>query len=450
MTTANVLSDNELTTESCQRPRSLETCVSSYSPVPLGSTEDLQTWLQQAFPVNPSPSPESSEAQTMTAICGQQPCAVYKSSDPNMSFSKMFLALSQHDPSIVYVAGLVDGEGSIGILSSEKGQQYYAEVTIGMSDKASNLLKAVQERFGGTIVHGRGKTEKWAASMKWRIGGDAALDFLRQIQPYLMLKLHQAETCLKLVGIMDSMELNPNGTKKWTEKTRKAAARLKEEMHRLNKKGPDAPDAGAGWYKPQETLFGTLEKFSGPWPKAGLIVAGEYYPQPKWVRRISEIGSGLLPTPNADMGDATNKLIPKGNHFVRPSGVKAHLRLTEYVKQWPTPRAGTDTMCGETGHWQMLQGTELETGRGQLNPMWVEWLMGWPIGWTSLEPLAPEAWQQWLDTALHTWWVEEPPIPRIAGGIKHRVDRLKAIGNGQVSVVAATAWQLLTEDLCNH
>lgn len=24
---------------------------------------------------------------------------------------------------------------------------------------------------------------------------------------------------------------------------------------------------------------------------------------------------------------------------------------------------------------------------GQLNPNWVEWLMGWPPGWTDLKPL---------------------------------------------------------------
>jgi hypothetical protein len=24
-------------------------------------------------------------------------------------------------------------------------------------------------------------------------------------------------------------------------------------------------------------------------------------------------------------------------------------------------------------------------GPGQLNPMWVEWLMGYPVGWTDLE-----------------------------------------------------------------
>jgi hypothetical protein len=30
---------------------------------------------------------------------------------------------------------------------------------------------------------------------------------------------------------------------------------------------------------------------------------------------------------------------------------------------------------------------ELETKKtGQLNPSWVEWLMGWPIGWTDLKP----------------------------------------------------------------
>jgi hypothetical protein len=32
---------------------------------------------------------------------------------------------------------------------------------------------------------------------------------------------------------------------------------------------------------------------------------------------------------------------------------------------------------------------------GQLNPDWVEWLMGWPVGWTSLEPLSAERFRAW-------------------------------------------------------
>ena len=33
---------------------------------------------------------------------------------------------------------------------------------------------------------------------------------------------------------------------------------------------------------------------------------------------------------------------------------------------------------------------------GPLNPTWVEWLMGWPIGWTDCEPLAMDKFRQWL------------------------------------------------------
>ena len=34
-------------------------------------------------------------------------------------------------------------------------------------------------------------------------------------------------------------------------------------------------------------------------------------------------------------------------------------------------------------------------GGGQLNPDWVEWLMGWPIGWTASEPLAMARFREW-------------------------------------------------------
>jgi DNA (cytosine-5)-methyltransferase 1 len=43
------------------------------------------------------------------------------------------------------------------------------------------------------------------------------------------------------------------------------------------------------------------------------------------------------------------------------------------------------------------------------------------------------------------WWVAEPGLGRVADGVACRVDRLKAIGNGQVPIVAALAWRLLLE-----
>jgi hypothetical protein len=70
---------------------------------------------------------------------------------------------------------------------------------------------------------------------------------------------------------------------------------------------------------------------------------------------------------------------------------------------WPTPR--TKGMCGGTGSWELLKkNTTIEEARkmgagngGKLNPMWVEWLMGWPLGWTDLKPLETDKFHKWQD-----------------------------------------------------
>jgi len=45
------------------------------------------------------------------------------------------------------------------------------------------------------------------------------------------------------------------------------------------------------------------------------------------------------------------------------------------------------------------------------------------------------------------WWSTEPSVGRVANGLAGAVDRIKAIGNGQVPLCAATAWKLLKERL---
>lgn len=71
--------------------------------------------------------------------------------------------------------------------------------------------------------------------------------------------------------------------------------------------------------------------------------------------------------------------------------------LQTMVRMYPTPTTGAG-MCGGTGNYQQLKALE-EAGQiteeerrsmaagngGQLNPTWVEWLMGFPTGWTDLD-----------------------------------------------------------------
>ncbi len=90
--------------------------------------------------------------------------------------------------------------------------------------------------------------------------------------------------------------------------------------------------------------------------------------------------------------------------------------------------------------------TETDGKTGRLSPDWVEWLMGWPDGWTSLRPLAPEAFGQWRGS---TSWFDHDPAddgktPRVALGVEARAARIRALGNGQVPRVVAAAWEALT------
>lgn len=45
---------------------------------------------------------------------------------------------------------------------------------------------------------------------------------------------------------------------------------------------------------------------------------------------------------------------------------------------------------------QINLGMSVSHESGRLNPPWVEWLMGWPIGWTDSKPLETDRFQQWL------------------------------------------------------
>jgi DNA (cytosine-5)-methyltransferase 1 len=66
-----------------------------------------------------------------------------------------------------------------------------------------------------------------------------------------------------------------------------------------------------------------------------------------------------------------------------------------------------------------------------------------------------ERWGVWSDKNCESKWdlhsiFNQPEPVRMADGVAARVDRLKAIGNGQVPQVAGIAWKLLNERLANR
>lgn len=110
---------------------------------------------------------------------------------------------------------------------------------------------------------------------------------------------------------------------------------------------------------------------------------------------------GLWPTPTSRDWKDTPGMDTEG-----PDGRNRVDMLARAVynpeKRFPTPRGseGGVGMCGGEGSRQQLESLEsqghisseekssMQSGSGgRLNPDWVEWLMGLPIGWTALKPL---------------------------------------------------------------
>lgn len=116
------------------------------------------------------------------------------------------------------------------------------------------------------------------------------------------------------------------------------------------------------WKTRQCSLLEDSEPFLPTWPQWGLMRDGECLARTTPVLRTSAKESGYWPTPTAMTASGGAALCKWG-------GSRARLKL----------RA-------------MVTSKELN---GPLNPEFPSWLMGWPIGWTSLMPLAMGKFQEW-------------------------------------------------------
>jgi len=196
----------------------------------------------------------------------------------------------------------------------------------------------------------------------------------------------------------------------------------------------------ASWKTAQCLLLGGSELFKETWPKWGRMIAGVCWELTTLAPTTRGTGSGSWPTPiasdskgslGAHRGDGRPKTnlarevkmwptptvrdcntIKKVTRASGSSGGGTPLVLAALGKdghgnptsRWPTPRASMQDMG--TMEMSRYSGTERKTGSGraqynpenggQLNPTWVEWLMGWPLGWTDLKPLEMGKFQQWL------------------------------------------------------
>ena len=172
--------------------------------------------------------------------------------------------------------------------------------------------------------------------------------------------------------------------------------------------------ASSSWRTCELCLDGDSTPFSGDWPNSGTMRNGACCPREPLAHRIAGSGcssSGGWPTPRSSPNEnRTTKVAPSHGktHGSTLAGEACEFWLT------PTTRDHKDGACADAdvptnallgraacrcslpapppagsggGYSQTIQ-----TSRLRLNPLFVEWAMGWPLGWTDFVPVETASW----------------------------------------------------------
>ena len=139
------------------------------------------------------------------------------------------------------------------------------------------------------------------------------------------------------------------------------------------------PDT-ALWKTAQCSLLEDLEQSLEIWPRWGSMRNGECYRQPMLVQITLESESGL------------SERIPNNIDFFHTpcttgidGGSNSRKALKKRMEKLPTPLSSD-----YKGVQRMRDNHQNDLAAvvgGSVNPIFSEWLMGWPLGWTDLKPL---------------------------------------------------------------
>lgn len=201
------------------------------------------------------------------------------------------------------------------------------------------------------------------------------------------------------------------------------------------------------WKTPQCSLFGDSDECLETLPKSGITRNGLLWERTTLARPTGESVCGFWRTPDTGAGGeiSAEKAADFAAGKTRASGSVIQVRLCDQVRHpqlWPTPtvcgnnnRKGLSKTSGdglatavltyptpkcqdagaalfdrrkgnlgEVIHGKYLNGGSAtpQTKSARLNPNWVEWLMGWPIGYTDSKPLATDKFRSWRQQLLES------------------------------------------------
>jgi len=133
---------------------------------------------------------------------------------------------------LAYMAGYVDGEGSIGIQKNEGREPpgYQHRFSVKSTDPRS--VEWIKKNFSGEITPYEDKSKECAKNYKWQISGRDAYKIIKNLRDYLMLKQEQADAVIDMYERVTKKGFHIRPT--WAVKLQE---KLFQKCKKLNKVG---------------------------------------------------------------------------------------------------------------------------------------------------------------------------------------------------------------------
>lgn len=143
---------------------------------------------------------------------------------------------------IAYIAGLIDGDGHIGIVSRLKAKQgefqsmaqYTLCVKLCLAHETAVRWVCDKVGAGSVTLNESKQTQK--KSWMWFVAARSAADFLKVIEPYLIVKKRHAEIAAKFYATVGAKDLSANRRKFLSKKAAAIRIECVNEIRSLSTK----------------------------------------------------------------------------------------------------------------------------------------------------------------------------------------------------------------------
>lgn len=129
---------------------------------------------------------------------------------------------------IRYLAGLIDGEGTI-TLSREHARAKVRRPVLSIQMCDEELIREICLNYGGTVVVRHPRSANSNPSWTWTLTNDRAVKLLHQLRPHLRLRSKR----LRAAFILDLLTLSIVKNGRYTEDQLNARKELEDEFFRL-------------------------------------------------------------------------------------------------------------------------------------------------------------------------------------------------------------------------